>query len=177
LCDIGEKAFGKVEEREVQTGQIQARARRSSMSSILRTTIAVFAALLASTSLALASWTASVSGTVVDVKSLQPVADATIKIYANAGAQVLGKSTSDAHGAFVIGGLRGGPYRLQFEKKGYQRTVIAGVYVRPAERMIEAAPIAMYPDGVPLPNFSMSKPCGDLVNPSETADVYIVCSE
>lgn len=147
------------------------------MSLMLRSSIVGVAALFASTSLALASWTASVSGTVVDVKSLQPVADATIKIYANAGSQVLGQATSDAHGGFVINGLRGGPYRLQFEKKGYQRTVIAGVYVRPNERMIEAAPIAMYPDGVPLPNFSMSKPCGSLVNPTETADVYIVCSE
>jgi len=147
------------------------------MSPIVRTTFAFAAMLVASTSIATASWTASVSGTVVDVKSLQPVADATIKIYANAGSQVMGQATSDAHGGFVIEGLRGGPYRLQFEKKGYQRTVIAGLYVRPNERMIEAAPIAMYPDGVPLPNFSMSKPCGSLVNPGETADVYIVCSE
>jgi len=147
------------------------------MSSILRSTIAVAATLIASASLASASWTASLSGTVVDVKSLQPVADATVKIYANAGSEVMGQATSDAQGAFLITGLRGGPYRLQFEKKGYQRTVVAGVFVRPGERMIEAAPIAMYPNGVALPNFAMSKPCGNLVNPTETADVYIVCSE
>jgi hypothetical protein len=127
--------------------------------------------------MASASWTASMSGSVVDIKTLQPVADATIKVYENSGSQEMGKTTSDAHGAFVVSGLRGGHYRLQFEKPGYQRTIIAGIYVRPGERMIEAAPIAMYPVGVRLPNFAMSKPCGALVNPDETADVYVVCSE
>jgi hypothetical protein len=148
------------------------------MRSFLRTTvIAATAMIIASTTLASASWTASMSGTIVDIKTLQPVADATVKVYEAKGSQVLGKATSDAHGAFVISGLRGGQYRLQFEKPGYQRTIVAGVYVRPGERMIEAAPIAMYPNGVRLPNFAMSQPCGSLIQPNETADVYVVCSE
>jgi carboxypeptidase family protein len=148
------------------------------MRSFLRTTvIAATAIIIASASMASASWNASMSGTIVDIKTLQPVADATVKIYTATGSQVLGVATSDAHGAFVISGLRGGQYRLQFEKHGYQRTIIAGIYVRPGERMIEAAPIAMYPNGVKLPNFAMSKPCGALVQPNETADVYVVCSE
>jgi 5-hydroxyisourate hydrolase-like protein (transthyretin family) len=147
------------------------------MRSILRSTILIAATILVTGSLASASWTASVSGKVVDVKTLQPVADATIKIYAAAGSDVLGKATSDANGSFTIEGLRGGQYRLQFEKTGYQRTIITGIMVRPNERMIEAAPIAMYPRGVALPNFAMAKPCGALVDPNQTADVYIVCSE
>lgn len=146
------------------------------MRSILCSTVVAVAMLTGSVSLASASWTASMSGTVVDIKTLEPVPDATVKIYTATGEQVMGQATSDAHGAFVITGLRGGQYRLLFEKSGYQRTVIAGIIVRPGERMIEAAPIAMYPNGVRLPNFSMSKPCGGLVQPEATADVYIVCS-
>ncbi len=124
-----------------------------------------------------ASWNASLSGTVVDIKSLQAVPDATIRAYDNNGITVVGEATSDAKGAFVINGLRGGYYRLQFSRGGYQRTVISGVWVHPGERMIEAAPIAMYPNGVKLPNMAVSKPCGSVVDPSQTADVYIVCSE
>ena len=97
------------------------------MSSLLRAAVAAMALTIACVCMASASWTASLSGTVVDIKTLQPVADATIKVYENAGSQVMGKATSDAHGAFVISGLRGGHYRLQFEKPGYQRTIVAGV--------------------------------------------------
>lgn len=147
------------------------------MRSIFMTTIAGLVALCATASIAAAAWTASLSGTLVDIKSLQPVADATVKIYTMTGSEVMGKATSDAHGAFSIGGLRGGQYRLQFEKSGYQRTIVAGIFVKPGERLIEAAPIAMYPNGVRLPNFAMSKPCGALVDPNQTADVYVVCSE
>jgi len=124
-----------------------------------------------------AAWTASVSGRVVDVKTLLPVADATIRIYTERGYDVMGKATSDAQGNFVIEGLRGGTYRLEFEKRGYQRTLELGLFIRPAERLIEAAPIAMYPDGVKVPRpASVSDPCGSLVQPGETSDVYVICS-
>src|SRR5215472_15839423 len=108
---------------------------------------------------AAAPWVASLSGTVVDIKTLQPVPDATIKVFENSGSQVMGQATSDARGAFLITGLKGGYYRMQFSKSGFQRTIITGVFMRPNERMIEAAPIAMYPNGVPLPNLAMAKPC------------------
>ena len=144
---------------------------------MIRAAVAVLAILSAANSVAAASWTASMSGTVVDIKSLQPVPDAHVKIFTQTGSQPEGVATTDAHGAFVVTGLRGGLYRLQFEKSGYQSTIVSGISIRPGERMIEAAPIAMYPNGVRLPNFSMSKPCGALVQPGVTADVYVVCSE
>jgi hypothetical protein len=147
------------------------------MRSIFLTTAMALATVAASITVASAAWTASMSGSVVDVKSLEPVSDATVRIYAESGSQVMGMATTDARGAFVISGLKGGEYRLQFQKTGYQRTVVAGIFVRPGERMIEAAPIAMYRNGVPLPNFAMSQPCGSLIQPGQTADVYIVCSE
>lgn len=138
--------------------------------------LTVVAAISLATSGASASWSASVSGKVVDVQSLNPVSDTIVKAYSENGSQVLGKATSDAGGNFVIGGLRGGMYRLQFEKHGYQSTVVAGLTIRPSERLVEAAPIAMYPNGVPLPKMSANHPCGNLVDPQQTADVYIVCS-
>jgi carboxypeptidase family protein len=139
-------------------------------------TLAVVAAISFATSGASASWSASVSGKVVNVQTLDPVSGAIVKVYTENGGQVLGKATSDAGGNFVVSGLRGGLYRLQFEKHGYQGTVVAGLTIRPSERLVEAAPIAMYPDGVPLPKMSANSPCGSLVDPQQTADVYIVCS-
>jgi hypothetical protein len=123
-----------------------------------------------------ASWTASVSGSVVDVNSLQPVSGAIIKVYSVTGTRLQGSAKSDASGTFVVTGLAGGQYRLQFEGPGYQRTVVAGIYVRPTERLIEAAPIAMYPVGVPVPRPISMNPCGSVIQPGETADVYVVCS-
>lgn len=139
-------------------------------------TAALLLTIAVSNATASNSWTAAVSGSVVDVKSLDPVADATIKIFSAQGSRVLGRATSDEHGTFSIGGLQGGQYRLQFEKHGYQSTIVAGLYVRPGERYIEAAPIAMYPVGVPLPKVSVSNPCGSMVDPNQTADVYVICS-
>jgi hypothetical protein len=115
------------------------------------------------------------SGRVVDVSSLQAVSGATIKVYAMNGTHLMGEAMSDSQGAFVVRGLAGGEYRLVFERSGYQRTAVAGVFVDPGSMHIEAAPIAMYADGVPLPKTAMVNPCG-LVQPLQTADEYIVCS-
>jgi hypothetical protein len=138
--------------------------------------LAVASVLAFTTMAAAAPWTASVTGRVVNVQSLVPVSGATIRIYSENGAVVLDKSVSDAQGNFAVGGLRGGEYRLEFERKGYQRTVLAGLYVRPSEKYIEAAPIAMYPNGVKLPRVIGSNPCGSAFMPEQTADVYIICS-
>ena len=122
------------------------------------------------------AWTASVSGTVADVKSLAPVPGASIEIMTAQSTEVLARTHSDAQGRFAFSGLRGGQYRLHFRKAGYQGTIMGGIYVRPGERFIEAAPIAMYPVGVPIPRRVVEDPCGSMVDPAQTADVYIVCS-
>lgn len=132
-------------------------------------------ALLATASVAMASWNASVSGRVVDVNSLQPVPAAHITIYAEDGSRELGAATTDAKGQFAIGGLQGGMYRLTFKRAGYQTTSLVGLTVRPNEHFIEAGPIAMYPNGVAMPKVAMHDLCGGLVEPGQTADVYIVC--
>ena len=138
--------------------------------------LAVASVLAFTTVAAAAPWTASVSGRVVNVQSLVPVSGATIKIYTENGLVVQDKAVTDAQGRFTVGGLRGGQYRLEFERSGYQRTVLAGLYVRPSEKFIEAAPIAMYPNGVKLPRVIGSNPCGSAFMPGQTADVYIVCA-
>ena len=143
------------------------------MNSLLFGTVLIVAAY----GIAAATWSASVSGRVVDVKTLQPVANAKIEMFTETGDQVIGKATSDASGGFAIGGLRGGMYRISFQKHGYQRTVVAGVEVKPGAHLIEAAPIAMYPNGVPVPRAAAGNTqCGDLIQPLETADVYVFCS-
>jgi hypothetical protein len=144
--------------------------------SVYATLAATALALVASSAVSSAAWTASVSGRVVDVKSLAPVSGAMVSIYTTSGITNLGTAKSDAQGNFVINGLRGGNYRLDFQKHGYTETVVAGVYVRPGERLVEAAPIAMYPHGVPVPKAVGHNPCGSVVDPAQTADVYIVCS-
>ena len=147
------------------------------MRSLLLSTAAAAALALGILTTASAAGTSSMSGRVVDVKTLQPVPDAKVEAFQGRGFRAEAKTTTDARGEFTLTGLAGGDYRLQFEKAGYQRTMIGGVEVRSNERMIEAAPIAMYPNGVPLPNFAMAKPCGSLIDPTQTADVYIVCSQ
>ena len=147
------------------------------MRSLLLSTAAAAALSLAILGTASAAGNSSLSGRVVDIKTLQPVPDAKVEAFMGSSYRAAAKATTDAHGAFVLQGLDGGNYRVQFEKAGYQRTMIAGINVRSGERMIEAAPIAMYPNGVPLPNFAMAKPCGSMVDPEQTADVYIVCSQ
>ena len=147
------------------------------MQMIARIATATSAALLATASIAMASWNASMSGKVVDVQSLQPVPAAHITIYAENGTRELGTAVSDARGQFTISGLTGGMYRLKFTRGGYQTTSLVGVTVRPNEHFIEAGPIAMYPDGVAMPKVAIHDLCGGLVEPGQTADVYVVCDQ
>jgi hypothetical protein len=139
--------------------------------SILLTAFAIFV----SAGAAVAAWDSSVSGTVVDVRSGQPVPGATIEVVTPDGSRVLGRATSDASGAFVVRDLAGGDVRLRFFGPGYVRTAMAGVYLPPHERLIEAAPIAMYPVGSKPPQPVAMSQCGALVQAGETADVYSVC--
>lgn len=124
--------------------------------------------------------TASVSGTVVDINTMTPVAGATVRAYPETyGARVAGVAKTDANGAFTINGLRGGPYRLQFDRSGYQHTAMLGIDVPPGGRLIEASPMAMYPEGAPVPKAASasSNVCAGLVQPGETSDVYVVCGD
>lgn len=146
------------------------------MHSISRIAVATVMSLLAATSIAGAAWNSSFSGRLVDVRTMQPVAGARIKVYEMDSYQVMGEATSDAHGAFTVSGLRGGQYRAAFYKTGYQHTMVVGIMVRPHDRFIEAAPIAMYAVGQKLPSIALSKPCGALVQPGQTADMYVVCA-
>lgn len=147
------------------------------MQMIARTATATGVALLATASIAMASWNASMSGRVVDVSSLQPVPAAHVTIYAENGVRELGSAVSDARGQFTISGLSGGMYRLRFQRDGYQTTSLVGITVRPNEHFIEAGPIAMYRNGVPMPKVAIHDLCGGLVEPGQTADVYVVCDE
>lgn len=144
---------------------------------IARIATATSVALLATASIAMASWNASMSGRVVDVQSLQPVPAAHVTIYAENGTRELGTAVSDSKGQFTVSGLTGGMYRLKFQRDGFQTTSLVGVTVRPNEHFIEAGPIAMYPNGVAMPKVAIHDLCGGLVEPGQTADVYVVCDQ
>ena len=147
------------------------------MNMIARIAATTGVALLATASIAMASWNASASGRVVDVNSLQPVSAARITIYAEDGTRELGAATTDAKGQFAISGLQGGMYRLKFQRAGYQTTSLVGLTIRPNEHFIEAGPIAMYPNGVAMPKVAIHDLCGGLVQAGQTADVYVVCDD
>ena len=147
------------------------------MQMIARIASAPGVALLATASIAMASWNASVSARVVNVSSLEPVAAAHVTIYAEDGTRELGSAVTDAKGQFTISGLQGGMYRMTFTRQGYQRTSLVGLTVRPNEHFIEAGPIAMYPNGVAMPKVAIHDLCGGLVQPGQTADVYVVCDD
>lgn len=132
-------------------------------------------ALATSAVTAAASWNSSVSGTVVDVRSGQPVSGATVEVVTPDGSRVLGRTRSDASGAFVVRDLAGGDVRLRFYGPGYVRTAMAGVFLPPHERLIEAAPIAMYPVGMRPPQPVAMEQCGALLQTDQTADVYTIC--
>jgi hypothetical protein len=143
----------------------------------IRTILPFCAALcIAATAPVVAQWTAAVSGSVVDMRTMQPVSGAKVSIYTMGGTHELGRAVTDDRGDFSISGLRGGDYWLLFQKDGYQRSAIGGIDLRPHERLIEIAPMGMYPNGMKMPRTIGAGPCGSLVQPAVTSDVYVVCS-
>lgn len=141
------------------------------------TALVAAAFLFAGAGVAIAfAWDASISGAVVNVSTNDPVAGVKVTAFVAGTAKPQASAITDAKGQFSLQGLEGGTYHLFFDKKGYQRTAVGGVEVRPHERHIESAKIAVYPNGVPIPkNVSNAHPCGSLVQPGQTASVYVIC--
>ena len=150
------------------------------MGSIVRAaTIAVVCATAIATSplSAEGASNATLGSTLLNIKTLQPVAGVEVRAYSEHGGTVLGRAVSDAAGVFEIGGLYGGSYRLEFKKTGYKETVLVAVWVAPHSRTTLSHGIAMYPSDVALPRSTLAgNPCGALVQPNQVADVYYMCN-
>src|SRR6185437_1948039 len=63
--------------------------------------------------------TCSLSGTVVDSITGQPVSKAALAVYSGSGAGITYTSSSDGNGDFSLVGLEPGSYRLMGDRSGY----------------------------------------------------------
>jgi hypothetical protein len=123
-----------------------------------------------------AAWDASFSAKLVVESTYAAVAGVNVKAYTMTGGRVMAESVSGPDGVFTLTGLRGGEYRLNFSKRGYHDTTLVGVWVTPHSTDRLNTPIAMYPSNTKVPRITATNPCGKLVNPSQVADVYVVCT-
>jgi hypothetical protein len=84
-------------------------------------------------------------------------------------------SVTDDQGQFTLSGLRGGDYRLLFERSGYPKSLAAGITVKPHEHLVLISAFALESN----PRFGqvrVTNPCSSLVQPGEVADLYVICS-
>ena len=140
--------------------------------------LAGLALMGARTQAALNAWDASIAGTLVQVHSTAPVDGVVVKAFTPHGGTALSKAKSDSRGMFVLTGLRGGQYRIQFNKHGFHETAVVGLFVKPHTRLNLPGTVAMYPLGTAPPRLTgANDPCGFHPDSNETADAYIICSE
>jgi 5-hydroxyisourate hydrolase-like protein (transthyretin family) len=151
----------------------------------MRIAIGIAALVCAATAFAspaAASWfhsnaKAQISGQVVDDHFGKPIAG--IQVMAvPAGATIVEASTmSDKNGRFTLRGLRGGDYRLVFQRPGFGQAYADGISVRSDDHLVMIAPFAVPNVAVAMiQELGMRPQCGNLLNPGEVADVYVVCS-
>jgi hypothetical protein len=125
---------------------------------------------------ALATGASSISGQVVDAKTHQPVVGAKVDLYADTSStnrKVLAATLSRKDGSFRLSGLNEGQYRVELTKMGYEVEVLSGLTVRLQERTIIGEPVALH---AASEEYEGKMACNTLVQPHQTASVYIVCS-
>lgn len=148
----------------------------------MKQSVSLFTALLVLTAIftwqsaVVSSPSASIHASVVDFQSRAPLAQVRVSVFEQRGTKALATALSDKKGAFTLSNLRGGLYRLELAKPGYHETMVAGLPVKTGEHLSITGPIGMFSEKVPVPAAQITRdPCKDLVNPGQTADVYVVC--
>jgi len=121
--------------------------------------------------------TASVQGTVVDRDHPVPLAGVLVSLVVEN--KPYRKSTlTDKGGNFEFKALESGHYTIFFQKDGYDGLILAGVTVNQGEAMKIGFPLALHKSAFSIIDYPMHpSPCGSLVQPGQTADVYVVCAE
>ena len=125
---------------------------------------------------ALGQGTSSISGTVVDAKTHQPVVGVRVDVFADSSAtnsKTLAASMSRKDGTFLLEGLNGGQYRVSLSKMGYAVEELTGLSVKSKERTIIGVPIALHGASE---EYASKMACNRLIRPDSTADVYVVCA-
>jgi hypothetical protein len=125
---------------------------------------------------ALAASTSSLHGTVVSAQDRSPIPNVTVDVYAAPGGQSLATATTDKNGAFEVVGLQPGTYQIKLAHPTYETIILTGVKVNGANYMKLKGALAMQPAGSDN-RIARQSACTNLLQPGQTADVYIVCSD
>jgi hypothetical protein len=125
---------------------------------------------------ALARGTSSIQGVIVESKHNRPLPSAAVSAFSSHTNVLAGTARSDRNGGFKISGLSAGEYRLFVTKPGYRSVEVSALTVEANDRMIIGFPIAL-PSAIQANEdpLQVLVRCNNLVDPSETSDVYIVC--
>jgi hypothetical protein len=119
--------------------------------------------------------TSSIHGSVVDSKNHRPLQSIEVAAYAVHQRRAVGSALTGKDGTFAIRGLAGGDYKLVISATGYEVENVTGVSLRPAERLIIAGAIPLRRASLTSQTGIARPKCSSLVNPNETASVYVVC--
>lgn len=123
---------------------------------------------------ALAAQTSSLHGTVVRMSDHTPLAGAVVNVYRGTSTQSAATATTDSKGAFILIDLAPGTYNLQVSRNTYQTVILSDIKLNPGIAMRFKDPIAMQTATDALPASELDA-CVNLLQPGQTADVYIVC--
>jgi Carboxypeptidase regulatory-like domain len=118
------------------------------------------------------------SGTVNNVQLGTHVAGVKVRAFLVGSEGLQDSAITDSNGEFTLVHLRPGTYRLAFDASGYHESLIADVRVKDSDDHIHLTnPVALYPANMDIPlQAALMDPCHDLVQPGQTASVYIVCT-
>lgn len=121
--------------------------------------------------------TASVQGTVVDADHRLPLAGVLVSLIIENSRNR--KSTlTDKSGNFVFKALESGQYMIRFQKDGYEDLYLTDLSISQGEAVKIGLPLALHKPAFSLIDYPMHpSPCGSLVQPGQTADVYVVCAD
>jgi len=124
----------------------------------------------------LASGTSSIQGSVIDSKHNHPLMSVIVMAFGAHSRSAFAQTQTDRDGTFHFRNLGAGDYRLVMTKAGFRSIEVDGLTVESAEHMIVGTPIALQPasPGESDPIQLVAR-CNNIVNPDETADVYIFC--
>jgi hypothetical protein len=103
----------------------------------------------------------------------RPIQGITVGIFAIGNDKPIGWATTDAAGRFAFNFLPAGEYTVRQQSQG---VVLARVKLPPGSSVLLASPLVIQPAEVDIDTVQPRDSCA-LLQPKETADVYVVCGE
>lgn len=91
---------------------------------------------------------------------------------------VLKTTATDTNGKFLFQDLGAGNYRLDLDSRGYEFLRAPKIMTVHRNKTVNlSATFEMRPMSLVLDTYLTPNPCGSLVQPGQTADVYVVCAD